>query len=100
MLNECDAAAEAIAHCLSHVCRHKVTISCTKQDGGSNVQPYACSKSVTFDDIVGNDFAKQSLYENVVLPFQLPLEIRRHVLHGIRRCHGNVLLYGPPGALA
>ena len=50
-----------------------------------------------FSDIVGNSAAKESLYENVVLPMLLPAEVKRKVFCGIRGNVGNVMLYGPPG---
>jgi AAA+ superfamily predicted ATPase len=50
-----------------------------------------------FIDVIGNEAAKQVLYDNVVLPLNLSDEIRRTLFTGIRSGVGNVLLFGPPG---
>lgn len=51
----------------------------------------AASISVTFEDIVGLDAAKQALTEAVILPRQLPV-----LFEDVKPWKG-VLLYGPPG---
>jgi Cdc6-like AAA superfamily ATPase len=50
-----------------------------------------------FIDIAGNQIPKQVLWENIILPFKMPTEIRQKLFVGIRKMLGNVLLYGPPG---
>jgi len=52
-----------------------------------------------FHDVVGNAAAKQALHENIVLPLTLPTGLRQQLLTGIRSGCGNVLLYGPVGAV-
>ena len=53
--------------------------------------------SVLFKDIVGNESAKQSLKENILLQFKLPTNVKEYLFQGLRRTSSNVLLYGPPG---
>ena len=50
-----------------------------------------------FVDIIGNESAKRSLMENVVLQFKLPIYIKELLFKGLRQQGSNVLLYGPPG---
>lgn len=52
---------------------------------------------VTFDDIIGCDDAKQSIFENIILPFRMPREKQIQIYSGIRQQQANILLYGPPG---
>ena len=54
-------------------------------------------KVVLFDDIIGNDDAKQSIFENIILPFRMPRERQLQIYSGIRQQPANILLYGPPG---
>ena len=54
-------------------------------------------KVICYDDIIGNDFAKQALKENIMYQFLLPKEVKNKLFTGIRKGAGNVLLYGPPG---
>jgi SpoVK/Ycf46/Vps4 family AAA+-type ATPase len=51
-------------------------------------------KVICYDDIIGNDFAKQALKENIMYQFLLPKEVKNKLFTGIRRGAGNVLLYG------
>lgn len=76
--------------------------------------------SISFKDVVGNDEAKQALFENVILPLTISdvakvkifsgkvfkISIACHFIHnsscvcltkGIRAGSGNVMLYGPAG---
>lgn len=55
------------------------------------------SSTITFDDIIGCDQAKQWLEENIILQFNVEPRIRAKLFQGIRSGVGNVLLYGPPG---
>lgn len=50
-----------------------------------------------FEDIVGQQAAKQALLENVVYHFTLSDEIKKMLFTGIRAGGGNVLMFGPPG---
>ena len=77
----------------------KSTLDTTQQlENSSTVCPNSCTlKSVNFDDVIGNQEAKESLFENVVLPMTLAKELRDQIYVGIRENIGNVLLYGPPG---
>lgn len=50
-----------------------------------------------FDDIVGNEKAKQSLYESIILPFSLDPSQKCRLYNGIRKACSNIILYGPPG---
>ena len=52
---------------------------------------------ISFSQIIGCEEAKQILYENIVLPLSLPLNIRSELFQGVRSSGGNVLLFGPPG---
>lgn len=52
---------------------------------------------LTFASIIGSTDAKQSLYENVVLPLSISESARKQIFRGIRSGGGNVLLFGPPG---
>jgi ATP-dependent Zn protease len=52
---------------------------------------------VKFSDIIGCDDAKQSLFENIVLPLTMNKSHRSILFAGIRGGTGNVLLHGPPG---
>ena len=51
-----------------------------------------------FKDIAGNQIAKQVLWENIIMPFLLPVETAKFLFVGIRKMFGHVLLYGPPGS--
>ena len=63
------------------------------------LEPKSCSNNIYFSDIIGNQTAKQILYENIILPFSLDTQTRKAVFGGIRSGAGNVLLFGPPGKL-
>lgn len=47
---------------------------------------------ITWDDIAGLEFAKESVQEAVILPL-----LRPDLFKGIRAPHKGLLLYGPPG---
>jgi len=47
--------------------------------------------------IIGNDQAKQALFENVILPMNLPNPLKLSLFTGIRANPGHILLYGSPG---
>lgn len=53
--------------------------------------------SISFANICGYNVAKQLLYENIILPFTLPLCVRQTIFQGIRSRLGNIILFGPPG---
>jgi len=52
---------------------------------------------IAFSAIIGNEAAKSSLWDNVILPFTLDSNLRSRYLTGIRSSPGNVILFGPPG---
>jgi len=52
---------------------------------------------IDFSDIIGCEQVKQSLTENIVVPFNLTTTQRNEIYRGIRCNARNVLLYGPPG---
>lgn len=52
---------------------------------------------INLKTIIGHEYTKQKLYENIILRFSLDKEIRDTIFSGIRKLIGNVLLYGPPG---
>ena len=54
-------------------------------------------RQVYFDQIIGCDEAKQSLYENVILPFTVSAETKAKLFTGITRGSSNIILHGPPG---
>ena len=58
-----------------------------------------CTRRILFENIIGNQHAKQSLYENVILPLSFSPSLKKKVFAGIRKGTGNVLLHGPPGIL-
>jgi SpoVK/Ycf46/Vps4 family AAA+-type ATPase len=51
---------------------------------------------IGFKDIVGHQSAKLRLDE-ILVPLELPVELSKSVLHGIRSLPASVLLHGPPG---
>ena len=55
------------------------------------------TREVTFSSIIGSDDAKQSLFENVILPLSMSEDKRMQIFRGVRSGGGNVLLFGPPG---
>ena len=50
-----------------------------------------------FNDIIGNNLAKQALFESCVLPMTLCPSQLHALMVGIRGGVGNVILYGAPG---
>jgi len=53
--------------------------------------------AVKFSDIVGNERAKQAMFESIVFPFSLESSMKDRLYNGIRKASSNVMLYGPPG---
>lgn len=62
-----------------------------------SITKHSNNQKILFENIVGNQDAKQALYENVVLPLTFSPELKKVVFAGIRKGAGNVLLHGPPG---
>ncbi len=54
-------------------------------------------EKMKYSQIIGSDDAKQTLYENIVLPLSLSTSVRQEIFRGVRSSGGNVLLFGPPG---
>lgn len=75
------------------------TISPPKSTKLNTLQPTPQVHNTKFTDIIGNTVAKESLYENIVLPMLLPPHMKNKLYSGIRSNAGNVLLFGPPGML-
>ena len=68
-------------------------------DGSSinSIIKHSPNQRILFENIIGNQDAKQALYENVVLPLSFSPALKKVVFAGIRKGAGNVLLHGPPG---
>eukprot|EP01041_Mallomonas_annulata_P012929 gene12929-27274_t len=66
-------------------------------NSGNNDQILHSTREIYFDDIIGSDFAKQALHENVILPLTIDKNLRNKIFNGIRGATGNCLLFGPPG---
>lgn len=67
-----------------------------KEVSNQNIQHHD-DTMINFSKIIGCEEAKQILYENIVLPLSLPIQIRSSIFQGVRSSGGNVLLFGPPG---
>jgi hypothetical protein len=96
-LSTCSSALSEIINFTAHdLCkqksRDKTSELAMEKDENISVSSIEYSEA-SFADLVGSNSAKQSLYENIVLPLSLSEDMRQKIFQGVRSSGGNVDLH-------